>query len=74
MKRKVGIVGKGLTFDSGGYNLKAGAGWASRESRAWLIDLNASEVPSQLEFTMSCKDLICMSESFQLLEWFVERS
>lgn len=24
--RKVGIVGKGLTFDSGGYNLKAGAG------------------------------------------------
>merc|ERR1719160_535063 len=26
VKRKVGIVGKGLTFDSGGYNLKAGAG------------------------------------------------
>lgn len=25
-KRKIGIVGKGLTFDSGGYNLKAGAG------------------------------------------------
>lgn len=24
--RKVGIIGKGLTFDSGGYNLKAGAG------------------------------------------------
>lgn len=24
--RKVGIVGKGLTFDSGGYNIKAGAG------------------------------------------------
>lgn len=24
--RKIGIVGKGLTFDSGGYNLKAGAG------------------------------------------------
>lgn len=24
--RKVGIVGKGLTFDSGGYNLKVGAG------------------------------------------------
>jgi len=24
--RKLGIVGKGLTFDSGGYNLKAGAG------------------------------------------------
>lgn len=24
--RKVGIVGKGVTFDSGGYNLKAGAG------------------------------------------------
>lgn len=26
VKRKLGIVGKGLTFDSGGYNLKAGAG------------------------------------------------
>ena len=26
VKRKLGIVGKGLTFDSGGYNLK-GAGW-----------------------------------------------
>jgi len=26
VKRKIGIVGKGLTFDSGGYNLKAGAG------------------------------------------------
>merc|ERR1719265_998060 len=26
VKRKVGIVGKGLTFDSGGYNIKAGAG------------------------------------------------
>lgn len=26
VSRKVGIVGKGLTFDSGGYNLKAGAG------------------------------------------------
>eukprot|EP00928_Gymnodinium_smaydae_P042486 TRINITY_DN28601_c0_g1_i1.p1 TRINITY_DN28601_c0_g1~~TRINITY_DN28601_c0_g1_i1.p1 ORF type:complete len:624 (-),score=99.32 TRINITY_DN28601_c0_g1_i1:125-1996(-) len=25
-KRKIGIVGKGLTFDSGGYNLKAGPG------------------------------------------------
>ncbi|CAE7257474.1 pepA [Symbiodinium sp. CCMP2456] len=25
-KRKIGIVGKGLTFDSGGYNLKAGGG------------------------------------------------
>jgi leucyl aminopeptidase len=25
-KKKIGIVGKGLTFDSGGYNLKAGAG------------------------------------------------
>jgi leucyl aminopeptidase len=24
--KKIGIVGKGLTFDSGGYNLKAGAG------------------------------------------------
>lgn len=24
VKRKVGIVGKGLTFDSGGYNLKVG--------------------------------------------------
>ena len=23
---KVALVGKGLTFDSGGYNLKAGAG------------------------------------------------
>lgn len=29
VKRKVGIVGKGLTFDSGGYNLKAGAGPAA---------------------------------------------
>lgn len=26
MKKKVAIVGKGLTFDSGGYNLKTGAG------------------------------------------------
>mmetsp|Transcript_19660 Transcript_19660/g.34847 ORF Transcript_19660/g.34847 Transcript_19660/m.34847 type:complete len:625 (-) Transcript_19660:122-1996(-) len=26
VKRKIGVVGKGLTFDSGGYNLKAGAG------------------------------------------------
>ncbi|KAH7617985.1 putative Leucine aminopeptidase 1 [Nannochloris sp. 'desiccata'] len=26
VKKKIGIVGKGLTFDSGGYNLKAGAG------------------------------------------------
>lgn len=26
VKRKVAIVGKGLTFDSGGYNIKAGAG------------------------------------------------
>jgi len=26
IKKKVAIVGKGLTFDSGGYNLKAGAG------------------------------------------------
>jgi len=26
VKRRIGIVGKGLTFDSGGYNLKAGAG------------------------------------------------
>lgn len=26
VKRRVAIVGKGLTFDSGGYNLKAGAG------------------------------------------------
>ncbi|RMZ54451.1 hypothetical protein APUTEX25_002027 [Auxenochlorella protothecoides] len=26
IKRRVGIVGKGLTFDSGGYNIKAGAG------------------------------------------------
>lgn len=26
VKRKIAIVGKGLTFDSGGYNLKAGAG------------------------------------------------
>ena len=26
MKRKVAVVGKGLTFDSGGYNLKAGPG------------------------------------------------
>ena len=26
VKKKVAIVGKGLTFDSGGYNLKAGAG------------------------------------------------
>ena len=26
MKKKVAIVGKGVTFDSGGYNLKAGAG------------------------------------------------
>ena len=34
VKRKVGIVGKGLTFDSGGYNLKAGAGWAC--SACWL--------------------------------------
>ena len=25
-KKKVAIVGKGLTFDSGGYNIKAGAG------------------------------------------------
>lgn len=24
MKRKVALVGKGLTFDSGGYNLKVG--------------------------------------------------
>lgn len=24
--KKVAVVGKGLTFDSGGYNLKAGAG------------------------------------------------
>jgi leucyl aminopeptidase len=24
--KKIAIVGKGLTFDSGGYNLKAGAG------------------------------------------------
>ena len=26
VKRNIAIVGKGLTFDSGGYNLKAGAG------------------------------------------------
>ena len=26
VKKTVAIVGKGLTFDSGGYNLKAGAG------------------------------------------------
>jgi len=26
VKRKIGIVGKGLTFDSGGYNMKVGAG------------------------------------------------
>lgn len=26
VKRKIAIVGKGLTFDAGGYNLKAGAG------------------------------------------------
>lgn len=26
IKRKIAVVGKGLTFDSGGYNLKAGAG------------------------------------------------
>jgi leucyl aminopeptidase len=26
VKRRVAVVGKGLTFDSGGYNLKAGAG------------------------------------------------
>ncbi|GAB4822773.1 hypothetical protein N2152v2_009819 [Parachlorella kessleri] len=26
VKRKVAVVGKGLTFDSGGYNIKAGAG------------------------------------------------
>jgi len=26
VKRRIAIVGKGLTFDSGGYNLKAGAG------------------------------------------------
>merc|ERR1719469_831902 len=26
VSRKVGIIGKGLTFDSGGYNLKAGPG------------------------------------------------
>jgi leucyl aminopeptidase len=26
VKKKVAIVGKGLTFDSGGYNIKAGAG------------------------------------------------
>jgi len=26
INRKIGIVGKGLTFDSGGYNLKVGAG------------------------------------------------
>jgi Cytosol aminopeptidase family, catalytic domain len=26
VKRRVGLVGKGVTFDSGGYNLKAGAG------------------------------------------------
>ena len=26
IKRKIAIVGKGLTFDSGGYNIKAGAG------------------------------------------------
>jgi len=26
VKKKVAIIGKGLTFDSGGYNLKAGAG------------------------------------------------
>ncbi len=26
VKRTVAVVGKGLTFDSGGYNLKAGAG------------------------------------------------
>ena len=25
MKRRVALVGKGLTFDSGGYNLKVGA-------------------------------------------------
>lgn len=24
--KKIGVVGKGLTFDSGGYNIKAGAG------------------------------------------------
>lgn len=24
--KKVALVGKGLTFDSGGYNIKAGAG------------------------------------------------
>jgi leucyl aminopeptidase len=26
VKRKVAVVGKGLTFDSGGYNIKAGPG------------------------------------------------
>jgi leucyl aminopeptidase len=26
VKKRVAIVGKGLTFDSGGYNIKAGAG------------------------------------------------
>lgn len=39
VKRKVGIVGKGLTFDSGGYNLKAGAGHS--EAAANFVFLEA---------------------------------
>ena len=27
--KKVAVVGKGLTFDSGGYNIKTGAGWGA---------------------------------------------
>ena len=30
VKRKVGIVGKGLTFDSGGYNLKVGGRYCGK--------------------------------------------
>lgn len=47
VKRKVAIVGKGLTFDSGGYNLKAGAGsmiemMKVRPGRCWRLAVAGS--------------------------------
>ncbi|KAE8812435.1 putative leucine aminopeptidase [Hordeum vulgare] len=40
VKRKLAIVGKGLTFDSGGYNIKTGPGCSIRwTTEARIIDL-----------------------------------
>ena len=41
VRKNVAIVGKGLTFDSGGYNIKAGAGsmieMMKARGRGWLL-------------------------------------